>query len=397
MNSLTREKGEDLIKLVEWQGETYLFYKRPMISTCVLSCSTADEKGNVTTEKELTPTGLSMAISCKTNGGRVIVQVKRYTQAGTLNSRMVTIPHIFVDHVVLEKPEHRLFRQFPEWGLTELNPAWTGEIRVPLETLKPMPHGLEKVAARVALECITPGSVVNFGFGLPSSVMYIACTEENMMDLVTSALEIGIIGGVPGIEQQFALCTNADAVIPSDYMFDNIWGGGIDHAFLSFGEIDEYGNVNVSRFGNAIIGPGGFIDISHNAKNLCFLGTFTSGVVEADCAQGQLKIRKDGTVLKFKKRVQEITFNSRRALSYGERRIRVATERALFEVTEDGLILTKIAPGIDLEKDILEKMEFRPLISRDLKTLDHRIYRPEPIGIREKLLAERDEQKDSRP
>jgi len=387
INERTMAEGKDLIKLIEWNGEEYLFYPCPKIDVAIISCSTADEKGNATSEKELTSTGLSMAIACKTLGGKVIVQVRRYVKADTLYSRSITIPHIFVDHVVLENPENSLLNKFPEWGITELSPAWTGELRVPLDTLKPMPHTIEKIVARVALSTITPNVVVNFGFGLPSGVIYIANTEEDIGDLVTSALEIGIIGGVPGVDIQFALCTNADAVITSDYMFDYIWGGGLDYAFLAFGEVDSVGNVNVSRFEDVVVGPGGFVDISHNVKNLCFVGTFTAGIMKAKFDRGKLEIERDGPVCKFKNKVQEITFNARRALSSGGRTIRIATERALFSVDSQGLVLEAIAPGIDLERDVLSKMEFQPKIARKLRTLDERIFRPEPMGIREDILA----------
>ncbi|MDD5748842.1 MAG: acyl CoA:acetate/3-ketoacid CoA transferase [Actinomycetota bacterium] len=390
INQRTKEEGEDLIKLIEWQGEEYLFYPCPKLDVAVIPCSTADEKGNVTIEKEVIPAPLSMAIACKANGGRVIVQVSRYAKADTLYSKNIAIPHIFVDDIVVEKPENSLFKIIPDLGLTEFSPAWTGEIRVPLDTLEPMPHDIDKLAARVALMRIKPNSVVNFGFGISSSVVYIANAEEGIGDLISSALELGMIGGVPGPGIEFAFCTNTDAYIPCDYMFDNIWGGGLDYAFLAFAEIDEEGNANVSRFGDIEAGPGGFVDISHNAKNICFVGTFTTGRMKAKFDEGRLDIEKDGTILKFKKKVQEITFNAKVALERGGRKIYVATERALFEITENGLVLRAIAPGVEVEKDILAKMEFRPIIPEDIETLDPCIFRPEPMGMRGKLLGKED-------
>lgn len=386
-NERTKEKGEDLVKLVEWNGEEYLFYPAPKLDSCILSCTTADEKGNATSEDELISLGPSPAIACKACGGTVIAQVQNYAKADTLYSRNIAIPGIFVDHVVVEPYEKTLAKKFVDWGFGRLKPEWTGEVRIPFETMPPMPHSIDKVTARVALTQVTPNSTINFGFGQSTGVIYLAYTEEGLSDLVTSILEIGIIGGVPGIGEQFACTTNPEALTTPDYVFDYIWGGGFDYAFLAFAETDSHGNANVSRFGDVIAGPGGFVDISHNAKNVCFVGTFTTGAMKARCDRGKLEIEKDGDVVKFKKHVQEITFNAKRALASGNQKITIATERALFEITNEGLLLKAIAPGIDLQKHILDKMEFEPIVPRDLELLDEKIYKPEPMGLREKLLG----------
>lgn len=378
-NEITREKGEDLVELVEIKGEEMLFYKTHHTDLALIKATVADESGNLTYEKEISyGTALELAMATKRDGGIVIAQVKDIAEKGSLLGKDVVIPHIFVDYIVRATPENSW--QTP-W--LEYEPGVSGEIKSTLTHLQPRPLDIDKVAARRAALELKPGMVTNFGFGVPMYALYLAGLEENLSDLFTAAVEIGIFGGVILLFDviPFGIQLNPDSIVEISSMFDFIEGGGLDHTFLALAQMDKSGNVNVSRFSPSIIGSGGFIDITYGAKNINFCGTFTAGKMDIEIHPQGLRINKDGEAIKFVNSVEEITFNGKIGIEQGKK-VRVITERAVFEMRKDGLTLIEIAPRVDLQKHILEKMEFKPRIAKDLKTMDLRIFNPQPMGLR---------------
>ena len=205
--------------------------------------------------------------------------------------------------------------------------------------------------------------------------------EEGLIGNVSASIESGVMGGVPAPGIATGAAYNPDAILKQPDMFDFYDGGGIDYACLGAAEIDSHGNVNVSRFAGKVPGPGGFINITQGAKNVCFMGTFTAGKSDIRVEDGKIKIIEDGPHIKFKRDVAHITFSGENSIDKGRQKIFYITERAVFELKPEGLTLIEIAPGVDLEKDVLEKMEFRPLISEELKLMDERLFSPQVMGI----------------
>jgi len=372
---------DDLVRLMPIDGEDYLFYKGFPIHVGIIRGTTADPDGNVTMEKEaLTLEAQAIAMAARNSGGIVIVQVERIAERGTLNPRQVKIPGVLVDCVVVaEKPEYHM-----QTFLESYNPAFAGEIRVPLSSLAPMEMSERKIIARRAAMELKANAVVNLGIGMPEGVAAVA-TEERILDLMTLTAEPGVIGGVPAGGLNFGAATNTQAIIDQPSQFDFYDGGGLDIAFLGLAQADREGNLNVSKFGPRLAGAGGFINISQAAKKVVFVGTFTAGKLEIELQDGQLRILEDGKSFKFIEQVEHRTFSGPLAAGQGKPVLYI-TERCVFELTPEGLELTEIAPGIDLQKDILDHMGFRPLLSREPRPMDPRIFDPAPMGIRTELL-----------
>jgi propionate CoA-transferase len=376
VNEITRE---EIVQLVELGGMQSLFYKAFPINVAFIRGTTADPDGNVTMEKEsLLLENLSMAIAAKNSGGYVICQVERIAQEGSLDSRQVKIPGVMVDCVVVAEPEHHM----QTYG-TQYNPAYSGEVRIPLQTLDPLELDEKKVIARRAALELAPNSVINLGIGLPDCVGTIV-GEERVQDLITLTVDPGIIGGVPMGGLDFGSAVNCQAVIDHGSQFDFIDGGGLDAAYLGMAEADRHGDVNASRFGRRLTGCGGFINISQNSQKVIFLSTFSSSGLEIEIVDGCQKIVKEGKIFKFVDRVGQITFSGKHAAETNQDVLYI-TERCVFRLTDSGLELTEVAPGIDMERDILSKMPFAPLV-RDPIEMDASIFRPEPMGLRDRFL-----------
>lgn len=377
---LNEKTTEDIVRLMEIDNKEYLYYKTLPINIAVIRGTTADTNGNITMEKEaLTLESLSIAMAARNSGGLVIAQVERVARAGTLNSRQVKIPGILVDCVVVARPENH-WQTFGEL----YNPAFSGETEVPMNAIPSMELSCRKIIARRAAFEIKPNCVVNLGIGVPEGISSVA-NEEKILDFMTMTAEPGVIGGLPAGGINFGAASNASALIDQPYQFDFYNGGGVDVAFLGMAEADRVGNVNVSKFGNKLSGAGGFINISHNSKKVVFMGTFTAGGMKYVIEDGRLIIKEEGRLRKFVDQVNHITFSG----SYGarsKRKILYITERCVFELGADGPELVEIAPGLDLQKDILDHMDFRPVVREPLKQMDGRIFQPAKMELKGDLL-----------
>lgn len=370
---------EELVRLDVIDGEEWLFYRCFPIDVAFLRATTADQRGNATMEREaLKLDATSAAMAAHNSDGVVIVQVERVAVAGSLMPKRVLIPGALVDCVVVSQPEnHR------QTYATPYAHAFSGELKVPVDGMPRMPLDARKVIARRAALELPVGGVVNLGIGMPEGVANVAA-EEGLLEHVTLTAEPGVIGGLPQGGLDFGAAVNPDAIIQQSMQFDFYDGGGLDMACLGMAQVDSRGNVNVSKFGPRFAGAGGFINISQNAGRLVLAGTFTAGGLEVAFEDGALEIRREGKVRKFVEAVEQITFSGEFAAETGQPVLYV-TERCVFTASPQGLKLIEIAPGIDLERDILAHMDFTPVIE-SLATMDPRLLRPEPMGLKADML-----------
>ena len=377
---------EDLVRRMQVDGKDYLFYKAFPITVGIIRATTADPDGNLTMEREaLTLEALAIAMAAHNSGGIVIAQVERLAERGTLNPRHVKVPGVLVDAVVIATDPAHHMQTFSE----AYNPAYSGEIRVPMHLLPTMALTERKVIARRAALELKPNSVVNLGIGMPEGVAGVAA-EEKIIDLLTLSTEPGVIGGIPAGGLSFGAAVNTQAIIDQPNQFDFYDGGGLDIAVLGLAQADAQGNLNVSKFGKRLAGAGGFINISQNAKTVVFVGTFTAGDLQVGVEGGRLQIQSEGTQRKFVQQVEHRTFSGREARARGQQVLYV-TERCVFQLAgtpdKPELELIELAPGIDLQRDVLAHMDFLPLISPQLKTMDATLFAPDAMGLRERLLA----------
>jgi propionate CoA-transferase len=372
VNTVTKE---DLVKLVEVEGREWLFYKATPINVALIRATSADPLGNLGMEKEcLTLDALAQAMAAHNNGGIVIAQVERIVEAGSIKPKNVKVPGILVDCVVIADPPemHRM-----NYGVM-YDPGLAGEVRVTVDSLPRMELDERKIIARRAALELPPNGVINLGVGAPDGVANVA-NEEKVTPYLVMTTEAGAVGGVLAGGSSFGSSANAHSILDQNQMFDFYHGGGLDLTCLGMAECDSLGNVNTSKFGGRLNGCGGFIDISQNARAVVFAGTFTAGGLEVAVEDGKLRIVKEGRARKFVNQVEQVTFSGQYAAERGQPVLYV-TERCVFLLTDHGLELIEVAPGIDIERDILAHMAFKPHIHKPI-TMNPRIFREEPIDL----------------
>lgn len=368
------------VELITVKDIEHLFYPAFPIDVAVIKGTIADRKGNISLEKEaMHLEQLEMATAARNSGGIVMVQVDEIVESGDLHPQDVIVPATLVDYVVLGSPENT-GQHFIE-GLPPVVNSWCGDEKIHLEEIKPLALDPIKVICRRGAMEFTDNAFINLGIGVPMNVSNVL-NEEGLIKNVSASIESGVMGGVPAPGIATGAAYNPDAILKQPDMFDFYDGGGIDYACLGAAEMDSHGNVNVSRFAGKVPGPGGFINITQGAKNVCFMGTFTAGRSDIRIENGKINILQDGPHIKFKENVAHITFSGENSLDKGRQNIIYITERAVFRLRPEGFTLTEIAPGADLRKDILDKMEFMPVISENLKLMDERLFRPEVMGLK---------------
>ncbi len=365
---------EDLVELVTLHGEEYLFYRAQPIDLAVIRGTTADERGNVTMEDEpYFGEQLSIAQAARNRGAPVVCQVSRIAAAGTLPGKQVKVPGALVDYLVVVPDEWQTY-------VTRYDPAYAGAIRRPDAGLPRLPLDIRKVIARRAALELFPGAIVNLGFGVSNGIAPVAA-EEGIHRDVTLTVEQGIVGGVPAGGNDAGAGHNYDAMVDQPYQFDFYDGGGLDVAFLSFAEVDAEGNVNVSRFGRVVNGPGGFVNISQGARKVVFSGTLTADGLEIQPdGTGGVRLVREGRTAKWVPAVQQITFSGRYARARGQQ-VMYVTDRAVFRLGADGIEVVEVAPGVDLEQDVLARIGFPVRVPVPPRPMDPRLFRPEPMGI----------------
>jgi propionate CoA-transferase len=368
---------DSVVRLIEIDGEEYLFYKAFSPNVCFVRATYADEDGNLSMDHEaVIGPELEIAVGTHNNGGIVIAQVEEIVRRGTIHPKNVRIHGKLVDYVVKAQnaDNHRQNIFTPKY-----RPELTGDIKTVTAAVEPLQMSVRKAITRRAAMELKPGIIINLGVGMPAGIGSVAA-EEGLGKGMTMSVEAGAMGGVVQEGQAFPGTANAEAIFTQTDMIDMINGGILDMTFLGLAEIDEQGNVNTSKFAGRSNGPGGFIDISQNTKKVIFMGNFTAGESDIELTDGGLNIIKDSENIKFVKQVQQITFSGEYAVKNGQE-IMYITERAVFRLTPEGLVLTEIAPGIDLQRDVLNKMEFTPIVSPELKTMDPRLFRAEKMGL----------------
>jgi propionate CoA-transferase len=373
---LNAAAAAELVELVHVDGAEWLSFRVVPIDVAIIRGTTADEFGNMSMEQEpaiLEP--LALAQAARANGGLVIAEVKRVARRGSLSPQLVRVPGILVDAVVVNPEAWQIH------GVERHNPAVSGEVRAPRGVAAAITLDERMLVARRAAMELRPGAVINIGFGISDGVPVVAAQEE-LLDDLTITIEQGTIGGLPMRGRALAAQTNVEAIVDQISQFNFYQGGGLDLAFLSFAEVDGEGNVNVSKFGSRLPGCGGFIDISQNAKAVVFCGLFGKAG-DVQLRDGRLQVAGGGRVTKFKKRVEQVTFSGARAAAAGKP-VRYVTERVVFGLGARGVELLEIAPGCDLERDVLAGMEFRPAISPELRPMDPAIFQPRRLGLRER-------------
>ncbi|MBV8567846.1 MAG: acyl CoA:acetate/3-ketoacid CoA transferase [Methylobacteriaceae bacterium] len=378
-----RAAAQPIVQKIDFAGETWLFFPTLAPSVAIIRATTADERGNLSYEHEGGYLGpLDQALAVRNNGGLVIAQVKRLAQSGSLKPLHVHVPGVLVDAIVVV-PDQMQTTQ------TAYEPAISGEVFRPLSSFEIPAFGIQKVIARRVAQELRYGDAVNIGFGISANVPRILIEEGRHGD-VTWVIEQGAVGGVPLLDFQFGCASNAEAMMPSPQQFTYFQGGGFDASLLSFLQIDRQGCVNVSKLGarpHVTAGAGGFIDITARAKRIVFSGFFTAGAAIA-VEGGKVAITREGKVRKLVDRVEHVSFSGARALAQGQD-VTYVTERCVMKLTPAGVAITEIAPGIDLDRDVLAQADFPLVVPRPPHAMDAALFRPEVFGLDTRLDATR--------
>ncbi|GMA61999.1 acyl CoA:acetate/3-ketoacid CoA transferase [Alicyclobacillus fastidiosus] len=370
-NERAKASGYNPVEVVNIMGTDYLFYKSVAIDYVFIRGTSVDEAGNISVNEEpLKLELLSAAQAAKAQGGKVIVQVKHVLKRGSIHPKEVAIPGYLVDYVVIAEHPELDHRQVPS---AVFDPRYSGDLRVPEQAMPKLPFSVRKLIGRRAVKELKEGAVINLGIGIPGDVIGPVSAEEGLLNKIVFTIESGVVGGVPAGKNQFGIAVNADAILDHASQFDHYHGCGIDITFMGAAQIDERGNVNVSQFGGRKTGCGGFIDVTQPAKKVVFCTTFTNGGLEVAVEDGKLHILKEGVHPKFVRHVEQITFSGSYA-GLHDKEVVYVTERAVFVLSREGLILTEIAPGINLQDDILRLMDFTPIVSPDLKLMDESMF-----------------------
>lgn len=363
---MNKRTTKDLVRVLELDGEEWLWYPAIKFDVGLVRGTSADVNGNITYEEEAAVLdGVSLAQAAHNSGGIVIAQVK-YLSEGNAHPKDVVIPGIYVDYIVVDDRQKQTCERV-------YDPALAGNLRTPFDTVPPLEMGPRKIVARRAAKELREGAIINLGVGMPDGVASVA-REEGYLDQLHFTVEQGIIGGMPMGGIIFGVSHNADAMIDQTLQFNFYDGGGLDACFLGMAQADCKGNVNSSKTGRMLSGCGGAINISQNAKKVVFCGTFTAKGLKAEIKEGKLTILQEGQIHKFVKEADQITFSGQYAESI-KQPVLYVTERAVFELKEGRMVLTEIAPGIDLQRDILAQMDFVPEVAEDLKVMDEDIFR----------------------
>jgi acyl CoA:acetate/3-ketoacid CoA transferase len=362
-------------------GREYLYYPSLPIGVAIIRGTTADENGYISFEEETnTLGGPELALAAHNSGGTVIAQVKRVARGFSLDPRLVRIPGPLVDIVAVHPRQTQLSSAMAD-PAAGWNPFFAGALKHPLTGLAPVPTGAELVILRRAALELRPGDVINLGAGVATRLPLVAL-QERINERVVFTNEHGIFGGMMGtaLGGSFVPALNADAIMDSAFQFNFYEGGGLDITFLGVGQVDAKGDLNVSRFGEEINGPGGFNTITENTDRIVFCGSLTSGGLKLRVEDGQVSITSEGRFRKYVPQVEQVTFNGRRAFEKRQHVLYV-TERCVFTLGPDGLVLTEVAPGIDIDRDIRPQVGFDLATAAHVQTMDKRIFAPGPMGL----------------
>lgn len=371
---------EPLVKKIEFEGEKWLYFKSVVPDVAIIRATSSDERGNLSFEQEGAYLGaMEMALAARNNGGLVIAQVKRVAMNGSIRPHDVRVPGILVD-IVVEAPDQL------QTTATPYDPAISGELIRPLRTFRTPDFNAGKVIARRVAQELQSGWAVNIGFGISANVPRILL-EEGLHGSVTWMIEQGAVGGIPLLDFKFGCSSNAEAFVASPHQFSYFQAGGFDASLLSFLEVGKDGSVNVSRLSavpHRTAGAGGFVDITSRARKIVFSGNFNAGA-KVQLEDGKLVILKEGKVPKFVEAVDQVSFSGERAVEQGQD-VTYVTERCVIGLINGTLTVTEIAPGIDLQRDVLDQAATPLAVADDLKSMDEALFRPEPIGLELKAL-----------
>lgn len=374
---------EDIVDILEYKRQEYMFYNEIPIDTVIIRGTECDEMGNLTTTEEAMKLEVLPAVlATKRYGGKVIAQVKRVVENGTLNPKEVTVPGVFIDAIVVCDNPDEDHRQTSSWVY---DPSFCGQARVPQGSIQPAPFNERKFIARRGTLELKKGHIVNLGTGIPNDMVGKVCNEEGISNDIMITVESGIYGGVQAGGIDFGIGQNLVAMIGHHEQMDYYNGAGVDITFMGLGELDGQGNINSTKMGPRCTGAGGFIDITQNAKIVVFCGTFSASGAKYRFEKDKLVIVQEGAIKKMVENVAQVSFNGKLAREKGQKVV-IVTERCVFELVKEGVKLIEIAPGIDLQTQILDQMDFTPIVDKDLKIMDKDLFNQDgPFGLQEKM------------